>query len=261
MYKGIDISDNQGAIDWSKVQKDGCEFAILRSVRHSGKADNRFAENLGGCRQYDIFVGVYKYTYAKTVDEAKAEAAQVVALLKENNLKCKVFWDVEDRNYLQGLGSDKLTEVIQAAQAVIEDAGLQFCLYVGLYVYKEKWFDFAQFTCPLWVARYPVSGTKTLLDTPADKYKPDLGRDIYGWQFSSAGKVDGITTNVDLNILYENPASLEIGLVQLPASADDNSTTDDYVIMSEKVDITQAQNISDLIFENFGVSTEIYKSV
>lgn len=57
-------------------------------------------------------------------------------LLKANNLKCKVFWDVEDRDYLFGLGKEKLTEIIFAAQEVIENAGLTFCLYTGLYIQR-----------------------------------------------------------------------------------------------------------------------------
>lgn len=39
MWKGIDISDNQGVIAWDKVKDAGCQFAILRSVRRSGKTD------------------------------------------------------------------------------------------------------------------------------------------------------------------------------------------------------------------------------
>lgn len=254
MYKGIDVSDNQDNVDWKKVKAAGCEFAILRSVRHSGKVDKRFAENLEGCRKYDIPVAVYKYTYARNVEEAKEEAAQVVSLLVDNKLRCKVFWDVEDRNYLYSLGKEKLTEVIQAAQAVVESAGLTFCLYVGLYVYKEGWFDFAKFTCPLWVARYPLSGTKTLMDTPADKYKPDLGRNIYGWQYSSEGKVDGISTNVDLNILYENPASLEVGLTQIP------DPSDNYIIITGKMGKEDAQHISELINE-WGIESKMCKII
>ena len=99
-YMGIDVSDNQGKIDWKQVVEDGCQFAILRSVRHSGKTDNQFETNLAGCRDNNIPVAVYKYTYARTVEEAQKEAQQVVDLLKVNNLACKVFWDVEDREYL-----------------------------------------------------------------------------------------------------------------------------------------------------------------
>lgn len=207
-YIGIDVSDSQNMIDWKLVKEAGCQFAILRSIRHSGKPDYRFAANLSGCRHNNIPVAVYKYTYAKTTGETETEARQVVDLLRENRLKCKVFWDVEDRTYLYQLGKKKLTEIIKAAQYVIEDAGLEFCLYTGLYVYKEDWFDFAQFDCPLWIARYPSKEIKTLKDFPAEKYIPDVGREIYGWQFSSEGKVNGIPTNVDLNVLFHDPVTL-----------------------------------------------------
>ena len=50
-YMGIDVSDNQGKIDWKQVVEDGCQFAILRSVRHSGKADNQFEANQGLLRR------------------------------------------------------------------------------------------------------------------------------------------------------------------------------------------------------------------
>ena len=48
MWKGIDVSDNQGVIDWEQAAAAGVQFAILRSVRRSGKADSQFASNLAG---------------------------------------------------------------------------------------------------------------------------------------------------------------------------------------------------------------------
>ena len=48
MWKGIDVSDNQGKIDWTQVAAAGVQFAILRSVRRSGKTDYQFAANGGG---------------------------------------------------------------------------------------------------------------------------------------------------------------------------------------------------------------------
>ena len=208
MWKGIDVSDNQGVIDWAKVAAAGCQFAILRSVRRSGKPDNQFTNNLSGCRQQGIPVAVYKYTYATTAGQAQEEACQVVKLLKNHNMpeSTIVWWDVEDRDTLQSLGSSKLTALIQVARTVIEAAGYRFGIYVGLYVYTEGWFDFNQFaTVPLWVARYPAKSRKTLSDIPSERYKPNLGRALWGWQWSSNGKVPGISGPVDLNIAYQNP--------------------------------------------------------
>ena len=82
MWKGIDVSDNQGVIDWEQVATAKVSFAILRSVRRSGKADHQFATNLESCRKHNIPVSVYKYTYAATQDAARQEAQQVVALLQ-----------------------------------------------------------------------------------------------------------------------------------------------------------------------------------
>ena len=42
MWKGIDVSDNQGVIDWEQVAAAKVSFAILRSVRRSGKTDYQF---------------------------------------------------------------------------------------------------------------------------------------------------------------------------------------------------------------------------
>ena len=258
-YMGIDVSDNQGKINWKQVVEDGCQFAILRSVRHSGKADNQFEANLAGCRDNDIPVAVYKYTYARTVEEAQKEAQQVVDLLKVNNLTCKVFWDVEDREYLYKLGKNKLTEIIKAAQRVIEDAKLEFCLYTGLNVYKENWFDFEQFTCPLWVARYPISGAKTLKDTPAEKYTPAVGRELYGWQFSSEGKVTGISTNVDLNVLYHDPKTLIKAMIP-DIKPDEQENKAGYVFMTDGISKSQAEQLQNTA-KIMNITGKLYKTV
>lgn len=211
MWKGIDVSDNQGVIDWAQVKAAGVQFAILRSVRRSGKTDHQFAANLAGCRAQGIPVAVYKYTYATSQQAAAEEAQQVVALLQSYGLQnTMVWWDVEDRETLQPLGRANLAACIKAAQAVIEAAGYRFGLYVGLYVYKENWFDFGQFAAaPLWVARYPSSAAKTLEYTPAERYKPNVGRAIWGWQHTSTGRVPGISGDVDLDICYQDPTEVQ----------------------------------------------------
>lgn len=259
-YIGIDVSDNQGVIDWKSVSEDGCKFAILRSVRHSGKTDHQFVANLEGCRANNIPVAVYKYTYAKNCAEAEKEANQVVELLQKNELVCKVFWDVEDRDYLYGLGKDKLTDVIKAAQKVINNAGLEFCLYVGLYVYKEKWFDFTQFDCPLWVARYPVKGTKTINDIPDEKYRPDVGRDIIGWQFTSTGKVKGISTSVDLDVLYTDPTTLCQKEGHDTTEGVTNQEESTYIFMTTAINKRQAEQLFNTA-KIMNVAGKLYKSV
>ncbi len=210
MWKGIDVSDNQGRIDWSQVAAAGVQFAILRSVRRSGKADYQFSANLAGCRQYGVPVAVYKYTYAVTEAQAQEEARQVVELLQQNSLVAgtMIWWDVEDRDNLRPLGSAKLTTLIQTARNVIEAAGYRFGIYVGLYVYQERWFDFNRFAAsPLWVARYYNGYNVMQFAADPDQGKiPQVGRALWGWQYTSTGRVAGISGNADLDICYQDPA-------------------------------------------------------
>ena len=202
MWKGIDVSDNQGVINWVKVKEAGSQFAILRSVRRSGKADYQFAANVAGCQVQRIPFEVYKYTYALTPTQAVEEAQQVVALLRSHGLICRVWWDVED-NSLRALNKGVLTGLIQSAADIITGAGFEFGVYTGKSFYEESVFDTDAFSCPFWIARYPSSGYYALADNPpADKYKPAPSQPLVAWQYTSKGRVDGITGPVDLNVCY-----------------------------------------------------------
>ena len=202
MWKGIDVSDNQGVINGVKVKEAGSQFAILRSVRRSGKADYQFAANVAGCQVQRIPFEVYKYTYALTPTQAVEEAQQVVALLRSHGLICRVWWDVED-NSLRALNKGVLTGLIQSAADIITGAGFEFGVYTGKSFYEESVFDTDAFSCPFWIARYPSSGYYALADNPpADKYKPAPSQPLVAWQYTSKGRVDGITGPVDLNICY-----------------------------------------------------------
>lgn len=241
MWKGIDVSDNQGVIAWEQVKAAGCQFAVLRSIRRSGKADNQFEANLKGCINANIPVSVYKYTYAVSPEAAVIEAKQVVELLKKYNLNTIVWWDVEDRDTLAGIGSAKLTASVKAAEKTVTEAGYKFGIYTGLYVYKESWFDFGQFSCPLWVARYPSSSVKTLDTSPDEKFRPDVGRAIWGWQYSSNGSVPGISTKVDIDLCYKDPKEY---FTNIPSK-----NQNQYVVTIENINYAAVQEIQKKLSE------------
>lgn len=211
-WYGIDVSDNQGVIDWAQVKSAGCQFAILRSVRRSGKMDYQFVNNLLGCRTQGIPVAVYKYTYATSEAEARNEALQVVELLQAHALDCQVWWDVEDRDTLAGLGRDRLTGIVMAAKETIEAAGYNFGIYAGQYVVKENWFDWQVFAdCPWWVARYPIDEEGFGLWDVPEHMPPDVPMQLTGWQWTSKGRISGVSGNVDMDIMYQDPGqALEV---------------------------------------------------
>jgi GH25 family lysozyme M1 (1,4-beta-N-acetylmuramidase) len=96
--KGIDVSYHNGAVDWQAVIDAGCEFVIIRlgyGIRH---LDRKFADNVNGALAAGLKVGVYYYSYALNVEDAKAEAQFVQEVLQENGMKPElgIWYDMED---------------------------------------------------------------------------------------------------------------------------------------------------------------------
>lgn len=81
-YFGVDCAKWQRAIDWAKVKAAGVKFAILKATQKDNTAEDAFAKNYNGCAENGISVGVYRYVYAKTTQEAENEAHGVLAVIK-----------------------------------------------------------------------------------------------------------------------------------------------------------------------------------
>lgn len=201
---GIDVSDNNGEINWKKVKAAGVKFAILRSVRGSGKTDYKFDTNIKGVSENEIPFDVYKYTYAATEAETIKEANAVIALLKMYGTEdIAVWWDVEAPS-IRNIGNTQLIKNIKAAELAIQGAGYTF----GIYCNKD-WYENVlklantDIDCRVWVARYPYGNSeKQITDVPNEVYKPVTTQEQFGWQWTSHGRIDGINGNVDMNIIY-----------------------------------------------------------
>lgn len=190
---GIDISDNQGKIDFKKVAASGIKFAILRATKKNNQADPRFNEYLQGCLQNNLGIAVYKYSYAKSEREAIIEAQSVINLLNGRNYK--VWFDVENTDQINALGPNGLSLVINAFCSTIKKAGYEVGIYCNLNWYNNYIQDSIKSSYDFWIARY---GKNTgALD---EAYKPN--KNEVGWQYTSRGSVDGIQGNVDLDVFY-----------------------------------------------------------
>lgn len=197
--KGIDVSYAQGDIDWKKVADSGVEFAIIRAARGRAGKDNKmkeddyFRQNIEGAQKYGIDVGVYFYSYATSVAEAKEEAEFFVDVIKGYKIQYPVILDLEEE--FQGkIGKKKLTNMIEAFFEVL----MENKYYPMLYSYKgwiEAYLDMKEIDkFALWLAQVN------------DKVTYDGG--YYIWQYSFTGKVDGIEGGVDLDISYRDFATI-----------------------------------------------------
>lgn len=191
MLKGIDVSKWQGTIDWMKVKADGIDFAIIRAGYGSNSTaydDKYYEKNVAGCEKVGIPYGVYLFSYANSVSDAISEADHVIRLVKGKKLSYPVFYDLEDAKTTGKCSNALILEIAKTFTERVEAAGYT----VGIYANKnwnttkltDKWYD----TKPRWIAQYNSKCTYT------GKY------DI--WQYTSSGKVNGISGDVDMNYCY-----------------------------------------------------------
>jgi len=192
--KGIDVSSWQGKPDWPKVSNSGTKFAILRIHQKSG-IDESFEHNYKGCKSNGILIGGYKYSYALTSAQAIEEAENVISVLGGRGLDFPVFYDLEWAQQ-RSLGKQAIENIAVAFLTRIKKAGYKAGIYCNLDWYNNVLSDaLKQYDC--WIARYPADDNGTV----QTRLKPLAG---VGWQYSSKGKVPGISGNVDMDVFYKD---------------------------------------------------------
>lgn len=188
----IDVSEHQGKIDWEKTRHH-IDGAILRcgyGSDYEEQDDEQFRRNADECTRLGIPFGVYLYSYAKSVEQAKSEAAHALRLIKPYKLSYPVYLDLEESGTAEGA-----VERAIVFGDIIEKAGCWCGIYANLYWWEmilKKGLE--RFT--KWVAQYNV----------ACEYD---GANLDIWQFTSKGNVPGIYGNVDVNECYRDfPAEI-----------------------------------------------------
>lgn len=196
---GIDVSKWNQEIDWNAVKDAGIEFAMIRCGYRGASTgalviDPRYKENIEGAISAGIPVGVYFFTQAVDEVEAVEEASMVIRLIEDYDVDYPVFLDSESaggRGRADGLDSDERTSAHRAFLQTMEAAGYETGVYASRNWLKDR-IDMTELSdYRIWLAEYA--------DTPTyDDYYYHM------WQYTSKGTVDGISTNVDLNLCYMN---------------------------------------------------------
>lgn len=194
----IDVSGWQGDIDWAKAKADGVEGAIIRLGYGEGNnADKKAQRNISECKRLGIPFGIYWYSYADTPALAKEEGTDVVAKLKQfgvnpSDLAYPVYYDLEKwtwEGHQPPTDPNVYNNIVNNWYSALQSAGYK---NLGVYSYTSylqgplKYADIYAKTT--WVAQY---GARMGFDS-----FPTNSR---GWQYTSSGKVDGISGNVDMN--------------------------------------------------------------
>lgn len=188
LARGIDVSRWQGEIDWKKVANDDVKFAMVATrSRQTGTLDPYFTANMNGAMNNGVKLGAYIYSYALTVEEAKAEAEFVLNAIKDYPISYPIAFDVEDENTQGKMSKEEISALIDAFCKTIQDAGYYPIIYASDYWLSNKLDPQTAKKYPVWVARYN---------------KLPVFQNPVMWQGTSSGKVDGIAGNVDLDFQY-----------------------------------------------------------
>lgn len=205
----IDVSGWQGDIDWAKAKADGVEGAIIRLGYGEGNnADKKAQRNISECKRLGIPFGIYWYSYADTPALAKEEGTDVVAKLKQfgvnpSDLAYPVYYDLEKwtwEGHQPPTDPNVYNNIVNNWYSALQSAGYK---NLGVYSYTSylqgplKHADIYAKTT--WVAQY---GARMGFDS-----FPTNSR---GWQYTSSGKVNGISGNVDMNA-FGNKAYVNSG--------------------------------------------------
>lgn len=190
--KGIDVSEFQGKIDWAKVKKDGIEFAILKLANiydyDTNYKDSKFDINYKNAKAQGIKIGAYIYNHCNTVDTLKKGIEWVLGKLGNKKLDLPIYLDMEDKD-IQGETKATLTKQCNEFAKMIKATGYRAGVYANLN-WLENELNPGDFDkdISVWVAQYN------------NECQYEGKYDI--WQYSSSGKVDGISGNVDMNYFY-----------------------------------------------------------
>ena len=216
-YRGIDVSKYQGDINFKKVKDSGVEFAIVRIGygQYESQKDEKFERNYEGFKEVNIPIGVYLYSYATSVVDARKEAEVVLKWLNGRELNLPVYYDIEDKSQVN-LGKKVLTSMCETFCDTIEKAGYWAGIYANKYFFTTYLdYEKLQEKYTIWVAQYN--------DTNTYRGKYDM------WQYTSSGKVNGISGNVDMNILYrdifDNRGDVDDDRGELPNLSNYNGTS------------------------------------
>lgn len=192
--KCIDVSRWQGSIDWKVVKASGIGNVMIRcsSWDNSGPCeDPEFKRNISDAYAAGLNVGVYHYSYAANVAEARREAKFVLELLAPYRLQLPVAFDFEDIAAHEPLSKRQATDIVKAFCDLLEGEQYYCVLYTFSSWMSGKFYDAEIAKYDKWVAHVGVS---------APAYSGDYGI----WQYSHTGQVAGIKGNVDLNYIYKD---------------------------------------------------------
>ena len=204
LYKGVDISKHN-SINWNKVDKSEIDFVIIRAGYGFKTQDMQFKTNIENAIKLGLHIGIYWFSYASTVEQAKQEAEGCLNIINsyKKNIDFPVFFDWEYDSYDYVVKTYKVTPTKQlvsdmaiAFMETVKQAGYKVGNYTNI-DYSNRFFnDTVKNNYDTWIAHVGKNGSPLEKTSYTGKYTM--------WQYSWKGRPSGFLSDTDLNYSYKD---------------------------------------------------------
>lgn len=212
-YRGIDISNWQGTVDFSRVKSSGVNIVYMKVTEGTSYVDSYFPTSYSNAKSNGLTVGFYHFFHGNI--DPIAQAQFFVNAIGNRQADCRLAIDLE---VTDGLGPEALTTNAIAFLKEVERLTGKGTVVYTYTNFAQNNIDSRLGAYPLWIANYDV-------DTPGNN---PVWSDWVGFQYSSTGSVPGVNGNCDMDVFT---SGILISGSSTPSPAPTPSTGGGYYIV------------------------------
>lgn len=192
----IDISEWQGAINWSQVVNQDLSLAIIRIQDGSAHQDIKYATNLQNAISAGARYAVYAYFRGTSNADAQTEARDFYNRTQQAvaNKQQPVFYAIDVESIEMSGSASAMRGGIEAYMNQLNSLGVpdsKIVLYIANHLYDQFNLNVSR-AGSIWMPSYGIND-----GTIAGSTRPTHTYDL--WQYTSKGAIAGISGNVDMN--------------------------------------------------------------
>jgi lysozyme len=179
MTEFIDVSNNNGTVNWSQVAAAGIKGVYAKASEGTGFVDSHYATNRAGAAQHGLHFGAYHFARPDQ-SSAVAEADHFLATAQPKHGDLLPCLDFE---------TSPMSVVWAAAfaQRVHDKLGVYPLLYASASAFPSLASSSTLRRCPIWVAAWSSTPPPT----------PSGWSEVTLWQYSGHGHVNGVSGECD----------------------------------------------------------------
>jgi lysozyme len=191
--QGIDVSRWQGKIDWASVAAAGKQFAFIKATEGGDHVDPRFLENWYGAKQAGMVRGAYHFVYwcRPAADQARWFKQNVPNDPGALPPVLDVEWNNDSKSCPQKVDKARALSMIRHMLHEMErHTGKRPIIYTDINFHNDI-LEGELEEYPHWIR-----------STAAEPHVRYGDRKWTMWQYTTTGRVPGISGDVDRNAFY-----------------------------------------------------------